>query len=131
MVGELRMDSTNDLWRVRLEKLESFRQADVDPYADRYVRTHKALEILERFEELEGQEVCIAGRIMSKRDQGKVIFIHIQDFSGRIQSYIRMDELGQTMFDLITKYDVGDIVCLLYTSPSPRDGLLSRMPSSA
>jgi len=110
MVGELRMDSTNDLWRVRLEKLESFRQADVDPYADRYVRTHKALEILERFEELEGQEVCIAGRIMSKRDQGKVIFIHIQDFSGRIQSYIRMDELGQTMFDLITKYDVGDIV---------------------
>jgi len=104
------MDNTNDLWRVRLEKLELLREADIEPYADRYVRTHKALQILERFEELEDQEVSVAGRIMSKRDQGKVIFTHIQDFSGRIQIYIRMDELGQTMFDLITKFDVGDII---------------------
>ncbi len=104
------MDNTNDLWRIRLEKLELLRQTDVEPYADRYVRTHKTSDILEHFEELEGQEVSVAGRIMSKRDQGKVIFMHIQDFSGRIQAYIRVDELGQTMFDLITKFDVGDIV---------------------
>lgn len=104
------MDNTNDLWRIRIEKLELLRQAGIEPYADRYMRTHKALDILERFEELEGQEVSVAGRIMSKRDQGKVIFIHVQDFSGRIQIYIRMDELGQTLFDLITKFDVGDIV---------------------
>ena len=104
------MDNTNDLWRIRLEKLELFRQADIEPYADRYVRTHKALEISERFEELEGQDVSIAGRIMSKRDMGKVIFVHIQDFSGRIQIYIRRDEVGQTLFDLITKFDVGDII---------------------
>jgi len=104
------MDNTNDLWRVRLEKLELLREADIEPYSDRYIRTHKALEILEGFEELEGQEVSVAGRIMSKRDQGKVIFTHIQDFSGRLQMYIRMDELGQTMFDLITKFDVGDII---------------------
>ena len=104
------MDNTNDLWKVRLEKLELFRQADIEPYADRYVRTHKATEISERFEELEGQEVSIAGRIMSKRDQGKVIFTHIQDFSGRIQLYIRRDELGETLFELITKFDVGDII---------------------
>ena len=104
------MDNTNDLWKIRLEKLELLRQADVEPYADRYVRTHKTFDILEHFEELEGQEVSVAGRIMSKRDQGKVIFMHIQDFGGRIQAYIRVDELGQTMFDLITKFDVGDIV---------------------
>ncbi|OLN28143.1 lysine--tRNA ligase [Desulfosporosinus metallidurans] len=104
------MDNPNDLWRIRLEKLELLRQAGIEPYADRYVRTHKALDILERFEELEGQVVSVAGRIMSKRDQGKVIFTHIQDFSGRIQIYIRMDELGQTLFDLITKFDVGDII---------------------
>ena len=104
------MDNTNDLWRIRLEKLELLRQADVEPYADRYVRTHKALEILEHFEELEGQEVTVAGRIMSKRDQGKVIFIHVQDFSERIQIYIRMDDLGQDFFNLITKFDVGDII---------------------
>ncbi len=104
------MDNTNDLWRIRLEKLEMLRQAGIEPYADRYKRTHKAIEILERFEELEGQEVSVAGRIMSKRDQGKIIFAHVQDFSGRIQIYIRMDELGQTLFDLITKFDVGDII---------------------
>jgi lysyl-tRNA synthetase class 2 len=110
MMEELRMDNTTDLWRIRLEKLEMLRQANIEPYADRYVRSHKALEILERFEALEGKDVSVAGRIMSKRDQGKVIFMHIQDFSGLIQIYIRMDELGQTMFDLITKFDVGDIV---------------------
>jgi len=104
------MENTNDLWRIRLDKLEMLRQADIEPYADRYVRTHKTSDVLERFEELEGQEVSIAGRIMSKRDQGKVIFTHIQDLNGRIQIYIRMDELGQTMFGLITKFDVGDIV---------------------
>jgi lysyl-tRNA synthetase class 2 len=104
------MDNANDLWRIRLDKLETLRQADIEPYADRYVRTHKAFDILEHFELLEGQEVSIAGRIMSKRDQGKVIFAHIQDLSGRIQIYIRLDELGQTMFDLITKFDVGDII---------------------
>ena len=70
----------------------------------------KRLKFWSSFEELEGQEVSVAGRIMSKRDQGKVIFTHIQDFSGRIQIYIRMDELGQTLFDLITKFDVGDII---------------------
>ena len=104
------MDNPNEPWRIRLEKLELLRQAGIEPYADRYERTHKALDILERFEELEGQVVSVAGRIMSKRDQGKVIFTHIQDFSGRIQIYIRMDELGQTLFDLITKFDVGDII---------------------
>lgn len=66
------MENTNDLWRIRLEKLEMLRQADIEPYADRYIRTHKTADILERFEELEGQEVSIAGRIMSKRDQGKL-----------------------------------------------------------
>ena len=104
------MDNVNDPWKIRLEKLELFREADIEPYADRYVRTHKALEILERFEELEGQEVSVAGRIMSKRDQGKIIFAHIQDFSGRLQIYIRKDELGETLFELITKFDVGDII---------------------
>jgi len=104
------MDNANDPWKIRLEKLDLFRQADIEPYADRYVRTHKTLEVLEQFEELEGQEVRVAGRIMSKRDQGKIIFAHIQDFSGRIQIYIRKDELGETLFELITKFDVGDII---------------------
>ncbi|MDQ7092820.1 lysine--tRNA ligase [Desulfosporosinus sp. PR] len=104
------MDNTSDLWQIRLEKLDLLRQADLEPYADRYVRTHKAQDVLDHFAELEGQEVSVAGRIMSKRDQGKVIFVHVQDFSGRIQIYIRRDDLGQALFDLISKFDVGDII---------------------
>ncbi len=108
--GGIKMDNTNDLWRIRLEKLDLFRQAGLEPYADRYIRSHKAQEILDDFENLEGQKVSIAGRIMSKRDQGKVIFVHSQDLSGRIQIYMRKDDLGQTPFDLISKFDVGDII---------------------
>lgn len=104
------MDNENDLWRVRLDKLDILRQGGIEPYADRYVRTHNAAEIIEEFNQLQGQEVRIAGRMMSKRDQGKVIFTHIQDFSGRVQIYIRRDDVGESNFELITKFDVGDII---------------------
>lgn len=104
------MDNENELWQVRLEKLDTLRQNGIEPYADRYLRTQMAADILEQFDELEGQTVNVAGRMMSKRDQGKVIFTHIQDFSGRIQIYIRRDDVGEKEFDLITKFDLGDII---------------------
>lgn len=104
------MDANNELWKVRLEKLETFRRQGIEPYADRYNRTHMAQEIIDGFGEYEGQDSRVAGRIMSKRDQGKVIFVHIQDFSGRIQVYIRQDDVGAQEFDLISKFDVGDII---------------------
>lgn len=104
------MDEMNELWQVRLDKLAQLRDFGVEPYADRYQRTHMAQEILDNFETLEGQEVKVAGRMMSKRDQGKVVFTHIQDFSGRIQIYIRKDDLGADWFEMITKFDVGDII---------------------
>ncbi|MFZ3101075.1 MAG: lysine--tRNA ligase [Desulfitobacteriaceae bacterium] len=104
------MDNENDLWRVRLDKLDVLRQGGIEPYADRYDRTHKAANIIDEFDQLEGQEVRIAGRMMSKRDQGKVIFAHLQDFSGRVQIYIKMDDVGALYFELISKFDVGDII---------------------
>ncbi|HWQ89900.1 MAG TPA: lysine--tRNA ligase [Desulfitobacteriaceae bacterium] len=104
------MDNENDLWRVRLDKLDILRQGGMEPYADRYERTHKALEIIDQFEQLQEQEVRVAGRMMSKRDQGKVIFAHIQDFSGRVQIYIRRDDVGAEKFALISKFDIGDII---------------------
>lgn len=104
------MEDTSDLWRIRLDKLETLRQQGIEPYADRYQRTHMAQEILDQFSELEGQDAKVAGRIMSKRDQGKVIFVHIQDFSGRLQIYIRKDEVGEEWFEMISKFDVGDII---------------------
>jgi lysyl-tRNA synthetase class 2 len=104
------MDNEHDLWRVRLDKLNMLRQGGIEPYADRYERTHKAVNIIDEFEQLQGQEVRVAGRMMSKRDQGKVIFTHIQDFSGRVQIYIKKDDVGADNFELISKFDVGDII---------------------
>lgn len=104
------MDEMNDLWRVRLEKLEHFRQQGIEPYADRYKRTHMAQDVLDNFDTLEGQEVKIAGRMMSKRDQGKVIFTHVQDFSNQVQAYIRKDDIGEDWFELVSKFDIGDII---------------------
>ena len=119
------MDNENDLWRVRLDKLDILRQGGIEPYADRYERTHKALEIIDQFEQLQEQEVRVAGRMMSKRDQGKVIFAHIQDFSGRVQIYIRRDDVGAEKFDLISKFDIGDIIGVQGTVFRTRRGEIS------
>ena len=76
----------------------------------KYEVTSDSTAIHENFEALEGQEVSIAGRIMAKRDMGKASFIHIQDRAGRIQSYVRKDELGEESYGEFKKYDIGDIV---------------------
>lgn len=104
------IDNVNELMRVRLEKLKKLRDQGIEPYAERYTRTHMSSEIIENFPELEGLQVSIAGRIMSKRDQGKAAFLHIQDMAGRIQVYIRMDAVGEKIFESVLTYDIGDIV---------------------
>ncbi|MGI5901388.1 MAG: lysine--tRNA ligase [Desulfitobacteriia bacterium] len=100
----------NELMMVRLEKLQNLKEQGIEPYADRYLKTHQTWEIIENFPELDGQEVSIAGRVMSKRHQGKVIFFHIQDQDGRLQAYIRKDKVGEKEFELINTFDIGDIV---------------------
>jgi Lysyl-tRNA synthetase (class II) len=119
------MDNEHDLWLVRLDKLDLLRQSGIEPYADRYDRTHKAVNIIDDFEHLQGQEVRVAGRMMSKRDQGKVIFTHIQDFSGRVQIYIKKDDVGADNFELISKFDVGDIIGVQGTVFRTRRGEIS------
>ena len=104
------MENENELFKVRIEKLSNLRNMGIEPYADRYERTHLSSEIVENFEELEEKTVSLAGRIMSKRDQGKVIFAHIQDMGGKIQLYIRKDAVGEEIFGVIKTYDIGDIV---------------------
>ncbi|MGI6450648.1 MAG: lysine--tRNA ligase [Desulfitobacteriia bacterium] len=104
------LDNVNELMKVRLDKLKALRAKGIEPYADRYLRTHMSVDIIENFPELEGQEAAVAGRVMSKRDQGKAIFVHIQDMEGRIQAYIRMDVVGEEAFELITTFDIGDII---------------------
>lgn len=100
----------NELMLVRRKKLAELKNMDIDPFGQKFERTHTTQEVLDNYDELNEKEVVIAGRIMSKRGHGKAGFAHLQDVSGRIQIYSRVDELGQEAYDLFTHLDIGDIV---------------------
>ena len=103
--------SLSELLQIRRAKLKELQDAGEDPFQKtRYpVNAHSA-EIKEQFEALEGQTRAIAGRLMSKRGMGKAIFCDLQDGQGRIQIYVRIDELGEEAFARFKKVDIGDIV---------------------
>lgn len=107
----------NELEAVRREKLSKLRDLGVNPFGDKYERTHWAQEILDQFdsrskEELETEEnlVRVAGRLMAKRGQGKASFAHIQDFTGRVQIYVRQDRVGDLQYEIFDLCDIGDII---------------------
>ena len=101
----------NDQLRIRREKLEELRKAGKDPFTiTRFDVTHDSAFIKENFDAVEGQQVRIAGRLMSKRGMGKVSFCDLQDKSGRIQLYARKDEMDAEAYDQFKKYDIGDVV---------------------
>ena len=100
-----------DQVRVRHEKLQQLRQEGRDPFQrTKYDVTHHAQEIQDKFDSLEEQFVRVAGRLMSKRGMGKAIFADLQDRSGRVQLYIKLDEMGEEAFADCRRLDVGDIV---------------------
>jgi len=99
-----------ELLLVRRRKLEELKEKGINPFGGKFNTTHKAQEILDRFDELENSQVVIAGRIMAKRDMGKATFAHIQDVSGRIQVYARVNEIGPEQYELFTHFDIGDII---------------------
>lgn len=100
----------NELMQARRDKLEQLIQEGIDPYGGRFVRTHTAKEILDNFEEIEGKSVVLAGRIIAKRGHGKAGFANLQDLSGVIQIYGRLDDLGDEKYKLFQKLDIGDVV---------------------
>lgn len=101
----------SELTRVRREKLSELKKVGKDPFEITVYNTDaKAADINNDFEAYEGKTVSIAGRMMSKRDMGKAGFIDIQDVSGRIQSYVRKDHVGDESYADFKKYDIGDIV---------------------
>ncbi|NLX70984.1 MAG: lysine--tRNA ligase [Clostridiales bacterium] len=103
----------NEILLVRREKLEKLRQEGKDPFEiTTYNVTHKALEIIDNFENMEGQTVSIAGRIMTKRVMGKASFAHILDGSGQIQIFVRINEVGDELYQSFKSYDIGDIIGL-------------------
>lgn len=100
-----------DQVRIRHEKLQALQQEGRDPFQlTKYDVTAQAAQIKDRFAELEGSIVAVAGRLMSKRGMGKAIFADLQDGSGRIQVYLKIDELGEERFAECRKLDIGDVV---------------------
>ena len=101
----------NQLMKVRKEKLDKLKQEGKDPYKiTKFNRTHLSSEIKDNFDELEGKDVTVAGRIMAKRIMGKASFCHIQDSTGKIQSYVSINDLGEESYKAFKEDDIGDIV---------------------
>ncbi|MBR6647358.1 MAG: lysine--tRNA ligase [Clostridia bacterium] len=99
-----------EVLRVRREKLKELQDAGKDPFVEvKYDKTHSAKDIKENFDKYEGQMVSIAGRLMSKRGMGKVMFCDLADFNDRIQLFVKKDLLEES-YDTFKKLDIGDIV---------------------
>ena len=118
--------------KIRRQKMEELREKGIDPFGHAYARTHRSGDIRSEFgectkEELDEQNVTVrvAGRIMTKRRQGKAGFMHIQDVDGRIQIYVRKDDIGEDAYELFKKSDIGDIVGIEGTLMRTNTGELS------
>lgn len=113
----LTQEEKNDQMQVRLDKLAVLREQGIDPFGQKYVRTHSAQEIIANYndqtkESLTQQavQVKIAGRLVAKRVQGKASFAHLQDMSGKIQIYVRRDRVGQEQYEVFRTVDIGDFL---------------------
>ena len=101
----------SELLQVRRDKLKELQDMGKNPFEiTKYDVTHKAQEIKDNYAELEGKNVSVAGRLMSKRGMGKVGFCHMADVTGQIQLFVKKDILGEDEYALFKKYDIGDIV---------------------
>lgn len=118
--------------KVRRKKMQDLRDMGIDPFGQRYDRTSTSGKIIEQFDSYSKEElhemnasVKIAGRIMTKRRQGKAGFMHIQDKDGQIQIYVRKDEIGEDQYEIFKKNDIGDIVGIEGTIMKTDHGQLS------
>jgi len=108
----MEQEHLGEQFQLRRQKLKELRAQGVEPYGLKYPVTHSAQDVLEGFSFLDGQTVSLAGRMMTRRGHGKASFAHIQDGSGRIQVYIRMDSVGESQYTLFQNLDIGDIIGL-------------------
>ena len=100
-----------DQVRIRREKLAQLQQEGQNPFAQtKFEFTSNSAEIKKNFEQIEGKEVSVSGRLMTKRGMGKVMFCDLQDAAGRIQIYLKIDEMDEATFERCRKLDIGDIV---------------------
>ena len=116
----------NELIQVKIDKLDELKKSGKDPFQImKYDVTHHSRDIFDSYDELEGTEVSVAGRIMAKRVMGKASFCTIQDLKGNIQSYVRRDDIGQESYADFKKFDLGDIIGIKGTVFKTKTGEIS------
>ena len=115
-----------DVLAIRRQKLDELRAEGHDPFViTKYDRTHHSSDIKDNFEVLEGKEVSVAGRLMSKRIMGKASFCHVQDLMGTVQAYVARDCVGEDEYRNFKKLDIGDIVGIKGTVFKTKTGEIS------
>lgn len=103
-------ENISELLRIRREKLKELQENGENPFQKtNYSVTAHALDVVEQFDSLEGKEVSLAGRLMSKRGMGKASFCDLQDQTGRVQCYVKLDEVGEDSYAGFKKWDIGDL----------------------
>jgi len=108
---EMTEQAVSEQNRIRLEKLNALIEEGRNPYAlVKYDRTHLSGEIISNYDALENQTVCIAGRMMSRRIMGKASFAHLLDRDGKLQIYVRRDDVGEDVYKDFKSYDIGDVI---------------------
>ena len=116
----------NQLLKVRRDKLAELQQSGKDPFQiTKFDVTAHSADVKDHFEEMEGKEVTLAGRMMSKRVMGKASFCNIQDLKGNIQSYVARDSIGEESYKEFKKMDIGDIVGIRGTVFKTKTGEIS------
>lgn len=121
----------NQLRKVRREKLAELQANGKDPFAiTKYKQTIHSQEIKDKYDELEGKQVSIAGRMMSKRVMGKASFCNLQDLKGNIQSYVARDSVGEENYKEFKKMDVGDVIGIVGEVFKTKTGEISIHASS-
>lgn len=124
--NQVKEEDINQLLKVRRDKLAELQEAGKDPFKiTKYDVTVHSSDIKENYEEWEGKEVSVAGRMMSKRVMGKASFCNVQDLKGNIQTYVARDSIGEESYKDFKKMDIGDIVGIKGTAFTTKTGEIS------
>ncbi|HDZ11984.1 MAG TPA: lysine--tRNA ligase, partial [Bacteroidetes bacterium] len=107
-VEQARQEELNELVKIRRQKIDELKKLGVNPYPYKFKCTHFSKDIIENFDRMEGKAVSIAGRIMALRKMGKASFAHVMDSGGRIQIYVRLNNVGEVPYKIFKLLDIGD-----------------------
>ncbi len=125
-MADMEVQNLNELLQIRRDKLRELQEAGRDPFViTKYDVTHHSTDVKDNYDEMEGREVSIAGRLMSKRVMGKASFCNVQDLKGSIQCYVARDAIGEDPYKDFKKMDIGDIIGLKGTVFKTKTGEIS------